>query len=88
MSDSHGFGHGPPSVEPEKVKWIVRILLAICLLVVLADLTYDKAGHVHYGFEGILGFHAFYGFVSCVALVLAAALMRKVVMRDEDYYDQ
>ena len=49
MSDSHGFGHGPPSVEPEKVKWIVRILLAICLLVVLADLTYDKAGHVHYG---------------------------------------
>ena len=88
MSDGDDFGHGAPSVEPTKVKWIVRILFAICALVVLADFTYDKAGHVHYSFEGIVGFHAFYGFVSCVVLVLAAALMRKVVMRDEDYYDR
>ena len=29
-----------------------------------------------------------YGFVACVALVLAAKLLRRGVMRPEDYYDR
>ena len=33
------------------------------------------------------GFHAAYGFISCVLLVLAATQMRRFVKRDEDYYD-
>jgi hypothetical protein len=86
MSDGHG--HGPPSVKAETVKIIVWTLAFVCAVTVVADLFYEKAGHVHYGFEEIIGFHAFYGFVSCVVLVLAASWMRKLVMRDEDYYDR
>ena len=52
---------------------------------VIADFFYHK--HTHYGFQGIYGFDAFYGFVSCVLLVLAAKQLRKLLMRDEDYYD-
>ncbi len=80
--------HGPPSVPLEKVKLIVRFTLFICAVSVGAELFFDKAGHVHYGFEQIPGFHAAYGFVSCVLLVLLAAQMRKLVLRDEDYYDR
>jgi hypothetical protein len=36
----------------------------------------------------LFGFYALYGFVACVLLVLLAAEMRKLVMRDEDYYER
>jgi len=34
----------------------------------------------------VWGFYALYGFVACVLLVLLAKEMRKLVMRNEDYY--
>ena len=86
MSTDDGPGHGPPSVEASKVKRIIQVLLLICTAVVVADFFYDK--HGHYGVEKIVGFHALYGFVSCVLLVIVATAMRKVVMRDEDWYDR
>lgn len=42
--------------------------------------------HGHYAFEKVPTFHALYGFAGCVLLVLAARVLRLVVMRDEDYY--
>ena len=62
--------------------WTIVVLGAIS---VLADFFYTK--HGHFAFEEITGFHAFYGFVSCVALVFAAKGLRLILMRDEDYYD-
>ena len=52
---------------------------------VFADLFYHKHGHWH--FQEIMGFDAFYGFVACVGLVIAAKGLRVLLMRDEDYYD-
>jgi hypothetical protein len=43
---------------------------------------------VSHPWEGFFGFYALYGFVACVLLVLLAKEMRKLVMRDEDYYEQ
>lgn len=71
--------------ESRNVQRIVQILSGACALLVLADLAYHK--HVHYDFEGWFGFYGFYGFVSCVVLVRAAVLMRRFLMRDEDYYE-
>lgn len=71
--------------RPENVTKIIRALVAACVLLVLADLVYHK--HVHYGFERWLGFYGFYGFVSCVLLVRAAVVMRRLLMRPEDYYE-
>jgi flagellar biosynthesis protein FliR len=71
--------------DPKNVNKVVRTLIALCIASVVADLFYDK--HTHYGFQGLIGFDAIYGFVSCVLLVLAAKQLRKVLMRDEDYYD-
>jgi phosphatidylserine synthase len=77
--------HEKPSVGPKAVRKIILILYVICAVCVLLDFTYTK--HGHYDFENIVGFHAVYGFVSCVLLVIAATQMRRFVKRDEDYYD-
>ena len=37
--------------------------------------------------EGLPAFYAVYGFGGCVFLVLAAKYLRKLVMRDTDYWD-
>jgi hypothetical protein len=77
--------HGPPSVEKKVVDLIIGVLVALCVGFTVADFFYDK--HGHYDFEHWPGFHSFYGFVACVGLVLAARVLRKLIMRDEDYYD-
>ena len=89
-----------PMKQPgEKPSWImskrgVRVLtialVAACVLSVLADLLYHK--HLHPGeigkWEKLFGFFGFYGFLSCVSLVLLAKILRLIVMRKEDYYDE
>jgi hypothetical protein len=84
MSEEHH--HGPPSVEPEVVKKIVYGLYVACAAVAASDFFYHK--HGHYDFEQWPAFHAGYGWLSCVVLVVLAAQMRKVVMRDEEYYER
>lgn len=71
--------------DPAKVTRLVRVLYGLCALMFVADLLYRK--HAHFGFENVFGFYAIYGFVACVTLVLAAKLLRKILMRREDYYD-
>jgi Na+/melibiose symporter-like transporter len=63
-----------------------RWLCAVCAVLLIADLFYDK--HAHYGFEDWFGFYGIYGFVGCVLLVLSAKALRRLVKRDEDYYDR
>jgi len=60
-------------------------LIGLCALSVLADLFYEK--HVHYVAEMLIGAYGIFGFASAVGLVLAAKELRKLLMRDEDYYD-
>jgi len=72
--------------SPNNVRKVIRLLLAVCALLFLADALYEK--HSHFEAEDIFGFYAIFGFVMCVALVLAAKAMRIFLMRDEDYYDR
>jgi hypothetical protein len=64
---------------------VFRLLLAICLALLAADLVFHR--HTVHPAEELTGFYAFYGFVACVALVLLARVMRRFVMRSEDYWD-
>ena len=91
-----------PLDDPKNVDRIIWALVAVCVLVQVVELVglgfhaewlgIEFAGlagnkHGHYDFEELLGFHAWYGFASCVALVIAATQLRRVLMRSEDYYD-
>ena len=71
--------------DPANVRRIVWGLVGVCVLVVVADLLYEK--QVHYSFQHWIGFDAVFGFTSCVFLVLAAKRLRKILKRGEDYYD-
>ncbi len=77
--------------EPRNVDKVVYTLYALCAALVaidlldLLDVLYHK--HAHFSVENLFGFYGFYGLVGSVLLVLAAKQMRKVLMRDESYYD-
>ena len=71
--------------RPGSVDTIIRILIFLSAASVFADFFYHK--HGHWGFQEWFGFDAAYGFVACVALVIAAKGLRVLLMRSEDYYD-
>jgi hypothetical protein len=59
--------------------WVVGSVLLV------ADLAVHQ--HEDVWFASWFGFYAVYGFLACVALVLTAKALRRVLMRDEDYYE-
>lgn len=71
--------------RPGSVDRIIWLLVFLSAATVAADFFYHK--HGHWGFQEWFGFDAAYGFVACVGLVLAAKVLRKLVMRSEDYYE-
>lgn len=72
--------------DPRNVDRIVYGLYTVCGLAFLADFFYTK--HPHFGFVSWFGFYAAFGFIASVSLVLTAKHLRRVLRRDEDYYDK
>ena len=72
--------------KPENVKRLLRIFYACVVLLLVVDIFYHK--HAIFAWEGYFGFYAVYGFVACVILVIVAKyILRPMVMRKEDHYD-
>lgn len=71
--------------SPHTVKQILRVFYVICGALFALDLLLSR--HTIHMLEAIPGFYAIFGFVSCVALVVAARWMRTFLLRDENYYD-
>lgn len=73
--------------EPKNVDKIVYAVYLLCFVLIFgADFFYKK--YLHFDFEGLHGFYGWYGLIGSVSLVLVSKLMRKGLMRDEDYYDE
>ena len=72
--------------DMRNVRKIVWALVIVCAGLFVADAFYHK--HPYFSAESWFGFYALYGFFMCVGLVLAAKVIRIVLMRDEDYYDK
>lgn len=76
--------------DPANVRRLLVVFWTVCGLLLLVDLAVHRHLSFKHGelpMEGWFGFYPFYGFVACVLLVLIAKQMRKVLIRDEDYYD-
>lgn len=97
-ADTHsagdGGGHGPPPGEPKRwlddrknVDKIFYALCTICLALTVVDLVHAYHKHAHFSFEDIPAFHAGFGFLAYVGLVLTATQLRRLLKRDENYYD-
>jgi hypothetical protein len=83
-----------PSV-PEPTYWLddrrnvdrlVRGFYAVCALLIGIDVFVPK--HGPYALEHWFGFYGWFGFAACVALVLIAKQLRRILMRPENYYDR
>ncbi|MDX1593524.1 MAG: hypothetical protein R3298_04695 [Gammaproteobacteria bacterium] len=71
--------------RPRNVRKVYLAVWVACGLLLVAELFVDKHGEV--GIEHWFGFHGWYGFIACVALVIVAKALRRLLFRPEDYYD-
>jgi heme/copper-type cytochrome/quinol oxidase subunit 4 len=79
-------GHSEESVRLALMgKWTTRVLLAAGAVLVVLEFVVHRHGEI--AAEDIPLFPAVYAFVICVAIVVGGIWLRKVAMRDEDYYD-
>ena len=66
-----------------RLLWI--IFAAVLVATVLMDLAI--AHHPYFGLDGTFGFGAWFGFVSCAAMVIFAKALGAVLKRPDTYYD-
>ena len=72
--------------KPRNVKRLLYGFYACVVVLLLVDVFYHK--HAIFAWESYFGFYSVYGFVACVILViLAKYVLRPLVMRKEEYYD-
>ena len=78
-----------------KQHWLVRsgtirllwiIYLFILVLTVFAGLFMDV--HAVFRLDGSFAFNAWYGFLSCIGMVLVAKLLGRLLHRKDSYYDR
>ena len=62
-------------------------LVLLMLAFVLFVLEFFVHRHAETDIENVFFFPALYAFVICVVIVLGGIVLRKLVMRSEDYYD-
>jgi hypothetical protein len=72
--------------EPRNVRRVAFALYLVCGLLLLADLLYVKTAH--FSFENGFGFYPVFGFAVSFTLVLTAKELRRLLRRDEDYYER
>lgn len=71
--------------RPQNIRLLWRSFLAILAAIVLLDLVVEH--HAHFGIDGTFGFAAWFGFLSCVALIVLAKALGTVLKRPDRYYD-
>lgn len=72
--------------NPRNVGRLLMVFYASLGLLLLSELFIHK--HPSFEWDKFFSFYAVYGFISCVLLIFVAKLLRKIVMRKENYYDQ
>ena len=71
--------------KPKNVRIFLRCFYAFLIILLIGDLFIHK--HADFPWEGAPEFFAAYGFVSCVALIFIAKVLRLFIKKEEDYYD-
>ena len=72
-------------VQPRAIRALWIGLIVTLAITVLFDLVVEQ--YVIFGVEGIFGFAAWYGFLTCVAMVFVAKGLGFFLKRPDRYYD-
>lgn len=70
--------------RPDTIRLLWRVFIVILALTVAVQLLSGTDGH--FGIDGWYAFGAVYGFLSCLAMVLAAKVLGFALKRPDDYY--
>jgi hypothetical protein len=71
--------------RPATIRLLWIAFIASLVLTVLAGLFVEH--HGPFGLENTFGFNAWYGFLSCVALIVLARALGVFLKRRDDYYE-
>jgi hypothetical protein len=72
-------------VRPDTIRKLWVVFAIVLAAVVLMDGFIEH--HPYFGVDGSFGFGAWFGFLSCVGLVLFAKALGAVLKRPDTYYD-
>ena len=72
-------------VRPRTIRLIWIVSLVVLALLVALDLI--VAHKPHFGIDAIFGFGAWFGFLSCVVLILVPKAIGVILKRSDSYYD-
>jgi len=67
------------------IKRLWGVFAIMLVIIVLLDLMIDH--HAYFGLDGTFGFGAWFGFLSCVVLIVGAKGLGSVLKRPDTYYD-
>ena len=83
-----------PDTGDREKHWLLRPVnirrltwLAIAVLAVVALLDFAIEPHGAFGIDGTVFFYSWYGFLTCVAMVVFAKLAGIFLKRGDSYYD-
>lgn len=77
--------------DPRTIRTLWIVSLVVLALLVVADLLVlrDEHHHAHFGLDGTFGFHAWYGFAVCAAMVVVSKFVVALFLKRKDtYYDE
>ena len=80
MNDRHWLDN------PNNVRLLWRLFLAVLALTVFAEAFIDL--HPHFEIEHLFGFNAWYGLLTCAAMIAVAKVLGAVLKRTDTYYDR
>ncbi len=66
----------------KKIRIFAIVILSITVLIEIFISL-----HPHFKIEGLFAFHAVFGFITCVGMVIFAKVLGFLIKRKDDYYD-
>jgi len=72
--------------RPGTVRTLRYVFAAILAATVAAEIFIPN--HPHFTLEAVFGFNAVYGFVACVAMIVAAKGLGALLKRHDGYYER
>jgi hypothetical protein len=73
-------------VRPETIRMLWLVFGGILALTAVAGLFIEQ--YDHFGIEASFAFYAWYGFITCVGMVVLAKLLGIFLKRPDDYYQR
>lgn len=72
--------------RPRTIRMLWGVFIAILAATVGAELFVHP--HGYFGIDGSFGFNAWYGFATCVAMIVVAKVLGMLLKRPDSYYDE